>query len=92
MILGQKWLEEFSIALWPALADHILQATLITVLCFLALPFFRRAGGRARHTLWLVAFARFTLPPILVLFIVNHLGFESGMDTPIQQMSNTMSQ
>ena len=61
MIMGHKWLEEFAVVLWPALADHVLQATLITIICFLALPLFHRAGARARHTLWLVAFVRFTL-------------------------------
>jgi beta-lactamase regulating signal transducer with metallopeptidase domain len=92
MIMGHKWLEEFSAVLWPALADHVLQATLITIICFLALPLFRRARARARHTLWLVAFVRFALPPVLVLFIVDRLGFKASMGIPMQQVSNAVSQ
>ena len=92
MIMGHKWLEEFAVVLWPALADHVLQATLITIICFLALPLFHRAGARARHTLWLVAFVRFAIPPVFVLVIADRLGFVAGTDTPIQQVSAAVSQ
>ena len=92
MIMGHKWLEEFAVVLWPALADHVLQATLITIICFLALPLFHRAGARARHTLWLVAFVRFTLPPVLVLFIVDRLGFKASTGIPMKQVSSAVSQ
>lgn len=91
MIPGHNWLEEVSAALWPALADHILQATLIAAICFLVLPLFRRAGARARHTLWLVAFVRFAIPPVLVLFIADCLGFEAGKSTSIQHISFAIS-
>jgi beta-lactamase regulating signal transducer with metallopeptidase domain len=75
---NHSWLAEFSFAVWPALADHLWQATLVVAMCFLALPAFRRSGARARQALWLVAFARFVVPPALVIFIAGCVGFKPG--------------
>jgi TonB family protein len=95
-MIGHDKLVEFSAVLWPALADHLWQATIVAGLCLLALPAFRGAGAKARHVLWALAFVRFAIPQALVFFIADHLGFHpgfnAGLGTRLQQVSGTMVQ
>ena len=89
-------LAEFSTVLWPALAGHLWQATIVAGLCLLALPAFRGAGARTRQALWGLAFVRVALPPALVFFVTDRLGLypglDSGLGTRLQHVSDTMVQ
>jgi TonB family protein len=95
-MIGPDKLAEFSAVLWPALAEHLWQATIIAGLCFLALPAFRGAAAKSRHALWVLAFVRFAIPPSLVFFVANHWGghpgLDSGIKNPLQQVSETVAQ
>lgn len=42
---SHDWLVGFSAALWPALARHLWQATIVAGLCLVALPAFRNAAA-----------------------------------------------
>jgi TonB family protein len=74
-MINHDWLAGFSAALWPALADHLWQATIVAGLCLLAIPAFRTAGAKSRHLLWSIAFARFVVPQSLVVLLAGLLGF-----------------
>jgi TonB family protein len=95
-MISHEKLVEFSAVLWPALADHLWQATIVVGLCLLALPAFRGAGAKSRHILWAVAFVRFIIPQALVFFIADHFGLYPGLDsdlgTRLRQVSDTMMQ
>jgi hypothetical protein len=95
-MISHEKLVEFSAVLWPALADHLWQATIVAGLCLLALPAFRGAGAKSRNVLWAVAFVRFVIPQALVFFVADHLGLypnlDSDLGTRLQQMSDTMVQ
>jgi GWxTD domain-containing protein len=56
------WLAAFSISFWPAVARHLWQATLFAVLAYFAAVLLRRGKAQARHTVWLLASAKFVIP------------------------------
>ncbi len=72
---NHDWLIRFSTALWPALSDHLWQASIVAALCLLALPAFRTAEAKSRHLLWSIAFARFVFPQSLVALLAGLLRF-----------------
>ena len=95
-MISHETLAQFSAVLWPALAEHLWQATIVAGLCLLALPAFRGAGAKFRYTLWVLAFVRFAIPQAFVAFLAGRLGFDpyldSGLGTRLQQVSDTMVQ
>ena len=95
-MISHETLAEFSVVLWPAVADHLWQATIVAGLCLLAMPAFRGAGAKYRHVLWMLAFVRFVIPQALVSYVADHLGFHPGLDSGLgmrlQQVSDTMVQ
>ncbi|MBC7929568.1 MAG: M56 family metallopeptidase, partial [Rubrivivax sp.] len=62
--------------LWPALANHLWQATLFAALVLCATLLLRRAPARVRHALWLVASAKFVLPSALFALLAGLAGFQ----------------
>jgi TonB family protein len=91
-MINHDWLAGFSAALWPALADHLWQATIVAGLCLLALPTFRTAGAKSRHLLWSLAFARFVLPQSLVVLLAGLLRLPGGgSGGGLQSVTATMS-
>ncbi len=95
-MISHDKLAEFSAFLWPALANHLWQATIVAGLCLLVLPVFRSAGAKARSILWALAFVRFIIPQTLMFFVVASLGLhpslDSGLGTRLQQVSGTVLQ
>ncbi len=95
-MISHDQLAEFSAFLWPALANHLWQATIVAGLCLLALPAFRGAGAKARYALWALAFVRFAIPQALVLFAADQLGLRpglaGGLGTPLHKVSETVLQ
>jgi TonB family protein len=68
--------------LWPAVANHMWQATLFAALVLLATLLLRGAPARARFALWLAAAAKFALPAALFAFIGGALGAGALLSTP----------
>jgi TonB family protein len=95
-MISHETLAEFSAVLWPALADHLWQVTIVAGICLLTLPAFRGAGAKSRHILWMLAFVRLAIPQALVSFVADHLGFhpdlDSGLGMRLQQVSDTVVQ
>jgi GWxTD domain-containing protein len=69
---------EWATRLWPALANHLWQATLFAGLVFLAALALGRCPARARHTLWLIALAKFALPSALLVALAAQAGLTPG--------------
>jgi TonB family protein len=72
-----QWFADWSGWAWPWVANHLWQATLISVIAFLAVSFLlRNAPGRAKYTVWLFASAKFVLPSTLLLAAFNLVGID----------------
>lgn len=89
-----QWLANWSGWVWPWLANHLWQATIISGIAFLAVSLLlRSAPGRARYTIWLFASAKFVFPSALLVVATNVMGFdltpllsartETGEGTPL---------
>jgi TonB family protein len=95
-MISHDSLAGFSALLWPALANHLWQASIAAAFCLIASPAFRSAGGKARHLLWALAFVRFAIPQALVFFAADHLGLRLGLNSSLgmrlQQVSGTVVQ
>ena len=64
--------------LWPALANHLWQATLFAGLVFFAALALGRCPARARHAVWLIALAKFALPSALLVALATQAGLTPG--------------
>jgi TonB family protein len=69
-------LAEWSQWLWPVFANHLWQATLLAGAVWMASCWLRQA--KTRHMIWLMAFAKFLLPPALLLLLAR----ETGLNFP----------
>ena len=67
---------EWSGRVWPALANHLWQATLFSLLALAAAVTLRRAPARARYLAWLVALLKFALPSVLLFFLAAQAGVD----------------
>lgn len=67
---------EWSGRVWPALANHLWQATLFSLLALAAAITLRRAPARARYFAWLVALLKFALPSVLLFFLAAQVGVD----------------
>ncbi|MBO0720712.1 MAG: M56 family metallopeptidase, partial [Blastocatellia bacterium] len=75
MTLHQTFFE-WSRWLWPLIANHIWQTTLIATIAWIAVLLFKRAPARPRYLVWLIAFLKFLLPSALLLLAVKSCGIE----------------
>ncbi|HYH85524.1 MAG TPA: M56 family metallopeptidase, partial [Pyrinomonadaceae bacterium] len=71
MSATHEFLARTSLWLWPALANHLWQATMLAALVLCATLLLRRAPARARHALWLVASAKFVVPSALFALLAG---------------------
>ncbi len=71
------WIAAASAWWWPKLADHLWQATLFAVVVLLASLLIRRGSARFRHTLWLLASAKFIVPVAFLSFLSSVIGLDS---------------
>jgi TonB family protein len=76
MVTLHQWLADWSSWGWPLLANHLWQATLLSTAAFAAAALLKRAPGRARYAIWLIASAKFVVPSALLVFIAGRFGFE----------------
>ena len=77
MINLHEWFAVFSAWWWPRLADHLWQATLFGLVVVLASLLLKRAPARSRHSLWLLATAKFIVPAALLIFVTRSLRLDS---------------
>src|SRR5215470_438434 len=73
---SHQLLAEWSQWLWPVFANHLWQATLLAGAVWIASCWLGQA--RTRHTVWLMAFAKFLLPSSLLFLLAR----ETGLNIP----------
>jgi len=71
-----RWLAEWSGWGWPLFANHLWQATVISLIAFAAAWLLRNGPGRVRYTVWLIASATFVLPSALAVQLAHALGID----------------
>src|SRR5262252_475286 len=72
-----QWLADWSGWVWPLLANHLWQTTIISGIALLAVSLLlRRAPGRARYVIWLLASAKFVLPSAILVVVIKILGID----------------
>ena len=77
MINLHDWFASFSAWWWPRVGDHLWQATLFGIVVLLASLMLKRAPARLRHSLWLLATAKFIVPAALLVFLIRSIGLDS---------------
>ncbi|HEV3470164.1 MAG TPA: M56 family metallopeptidase [Pyrinomonadaceae bacterium] len=75
-------LAEWSAWGWPLLANHLWQATLVSLLALAAASLLKRAPARARYHVWLFALVKFTLPSVLLIFLLEQAGLDLSRLAP----------
>ncbi len=63
--------------LWPALANHLWQATVFAALVLGATLLLRGAPARLRYALWLIAALKFAFPAALLAYAAAPLGLDT---------------
>ncbi len=58
---------------FPAVVEHLWQATLFAIFALIVAVLLRRAPARARYFVWLVALVKFVVPSVLLAFAVNEI-------------------
>src|SRR5438128_10322940 len=77
-----RWLAEWSTWGWPLFANHLWQATILSLLAFAAAALLRKGPGRARYAVWLIASAKFFLPSAILVTIAGRLGLDFSSLAP----------
>jgi TonB family protein len=75
------WLAEWSSWIWPLFVKHLWQATLFSALALVVTWLLKRGPARARHTVWLLALAKFALPSVLFVWLGHQIGLEFNRPT-----------
>lgn len=71
-----QWLAQWSSWGWPLLANHLWLATLLSLIALGAVALLRRAPGRARYAVLLIASAKFALPSAVFASAASRFGFD----------------
>jgi TonB family protein len=69
-------LAEWSAWAWPLIANHLWQATIISLLVSAAAMSLKRGTARSRYMIWLIAAAKFALPSALFVFMASQVGID----------------
>ena len=67
----------FSAWWWPRLIDHLWQATIFGLVVLIVSLLLKRGPASLRHSLWLLASAKFLVPAALLTSLLTKLGFAS---------------
>jgi TonB family protein len=73
MTLHQTFFE-WSQWLWPLLANHLWQTTLLALIAWVVVMSLRRATARARYLIWMIAFLKFLAPSALLIVALENWG------------------
>src|SRR5262245_28232838 len=71
---AHQWLAEWSRWWWPALINHVWQASLFALAAWLVAYALRRTSAQIRHAIWSLAFAKFLLPSAILLLAFEWSG------------------
>jgi TonB family protein len=69
-------LADWSAWVWPLIANHLWQATIISLLVAAAAMLLNRGTARSRYIMWLIASFKFALPSALFVFLASQIGIE----------------
>ncbi|HEU0175032.1 MAG TPA: M56 family metallopeptidase [Blastocatellia bacterium] len=75
-------LSEWSQWFWPIFANHLWQATLLTIAVWIASIWLGRAG--ARQVFWTLAFAKLLLPSTLLFLLARGMGLSLPWPAPAE--------
>ena len=75
-MIVHRWLAEWSSWGWPFFANHLWQATLISLVAFAAAALMRKGTGGTRYVVWLIASAKFVVPSALLVPVAHALGID----------------
>src|SRR5262245_27459802 len=67
---------EWAAWVWPLIANHLWQATLVALIAFAIIALLEKGPGRARYAVWLIASAKFALPSALFAAAFRQLGID----------------
>lgn len=59
---------------WPAVANHLWQATLFSLIAMAVATLLKSGPARARYVIWLAASIKFALPPVLFILLLGSAG------------------
>jgi beta-lactamase regulating signal transducer with metallopeptidase domain len=93
MTVVYEWLTEASLWWWPRFADHLWQTTLFAVVVAVAAFALRGGPARLRHNFWLLASAKFIVPAVLFVFVVQLVGIDSlpfFRDAPAEEQNASL--
>ncbi|HKP86784.1 MAG TPA: M56 family metallopeptidase [Blastocatellia bacterium] len=69
-------LAEWSLWGWPLIANHLWQATLLSLLAAGVARLLKRAPARARYVVWLIASLKFAVPSALIVLLATQTGIK----------------
>lgn len=78
MSTPHEWLAGEAGWWWPSVADHLWQASLFGLIVLAASLALQRGPARLRHSLWLLASAKFMVPAGLFVFMAELTGIDSS--------------
>ncbi len=74
LVVQPQRLLEWSSSLFPFVFDHLWQTTVFALLAVIVVSALRGAPAKARHSVWLIAFAKFLIPTASVAFLAGVVG------------------
>jgi TonB family protein len=80
----------FSAWWWPRLFDHLWQATIFGVVVLIVALLLKRGPASLRHSLWLLASAKFLIPAAFLASLLTKLGFEPLWLKPAPETSSLL--
>ncbi|HKQ80312.1 MAG TPA: M56 family metallopeptidase [Blastocatellia bacterium] len=75
-MIFHRSLAEWSQWFWPVFGNHLWQATLFALVVWIAAVWLNQARARhiVRHSVWLMAFAKFLLPSVALFLLARETG------------------
>lgn len=89
MTSAHQWLAVMSSRLWPALLDHLWQATLFAGVVWLVCLLAKRAPSKTRYVIWLLASVKFAVPATLFVSLLAPLNIQVPWPREVVSPSST---
>ncbi len=78
MTSAHQWLAKEAAWVWPAVADHLWQATIFALIVLTASLALRRNPARERHSFWLLASVKLIVPTTIFVILVEQTGLDAS--------------
>lgn len=78
MTAAHEWLAKEAAWVWPAVADHLWQATLFVLIVLAVSLTLQRNPAKLRHSFWLLASVKLVVPTTLFVILVEQTGFDAS--------------